>query len=415
MAWNEPGGSKDNDPWGKPSNDQGPPDLDEVVRKLQQKLAGLFGGRGGGGGSGGGGGGGVPIRASLAGVGGLAAVLVVVWLLFGLYIVAPAERGVVLVFGGHKETSLPGLNWNWPYPIGSVIKVDVDQIRNQEIGYRTGGRGQGGIVPKLDEALMLTRDENIVDVKFDAQYKIKDAAAFLFSVADPEETLKQVVETAVREVVGRSDMDFVITEGRSDIALRVSALTQETLDRYNTGLQVTLVNMQNAQPPEQVQDAFADAVKAREDEQRLKNEAEAYANGVIPEARGFAARQIEEANAYRDRIIAQAEGEAARFTKILEEYTKSPEVTRRRLYLETMEDVLGNTNKVVVDVQGNNVLMLPMDRMIGGAGGSTGSGASSLGLTPAQQAGAAAAVPFTEDRGADTGGSREALRSRERR
>ena len=412
MAWNEPGGSKDNDPWGKPSNDQGPPDLDEVVRKLQQKLSGLFGGRSGGG-SGGGGSrsGGPSVRASAAGIGVIAAVALGVWLLFGLYIIAPAERGVVLVFGAHRETTLPGLNWNWPYPVGSVIKVDVDQIRNQEIGYRTGGRGQGGIIPKLDEALMLTRDENIVDVKFDVQYKIKDAAAFLFQVSDPEDTLKQVVETAIREIVGRSDMDFVITEGRSDIAQRVAALTQETLDRYNTGLQVTLVNMQNAQPPEQVQDAFADAVKAREDEQRLKNEAEAYANGIIPEARGAAARQIEEANGYRDRVIAQAEGEAARFAKILDEYLKAPEVTRRRLYLETMEEVLGKTGKVVVDVEGNNVLMLPMDRVGGTGGTSTGNMAPSA----AQQAGAAAALPLLEEQNTDSNGSRDSLRSRERR
>lgn len=414
MAWNEPGGSKDNDPWGKPSNDQGPPDLDEVVRKLQQKLSGLFGGRTSGGGSGGGRGG-VPIRASAAGIGVLAALALGVWLLFGLYIIAPAERGVVLVFGAHKETTLPGLNWNWPYPIGSVIKVDVDQIRNQEIGYRSGGRGQGGVVPKLDEALMLTRDENIVDVKFDVQYKIKDAAAFLFKVTDPEDTLKQVVETAVREVVGRSDMDFVITEGRADIAQRVAALTQETLDRYNTGLQVTLVNMQNAQPPEQVQDAFADAVKAREDEQRLKNEAEAYSNGVIPEARGAAARQIEEANAYRDRVIAQAEGEAARFSKVLAEYLQAPEVTRRRLYLETMEEVLGKTGKILVDVEGNNVLMLPMDR-VGGALGTGGAPMSNSLPSATQQAGgAAAAMPLLEERTGDNNGSRDSLRTRERR
>jgi membrane protease subunit HflK len=409
MAWNEPGGPKDNDPWGRPSNDQRPPDLDEVVRKLQEKLGGLFGGKSGGGA--GGGRGGAPIKANSTALLAIGGLFVAVWAAFGIYIVAPAERGVAMRFGAHSDTTLPGLHWNWPYPIGAVIKLDVDQIRNQEIGFRTGGRGQSSIVPKLDEALMLTRDENIVDVKFEVQYRVKDAAAFLFKVSDPEETLKQVVESAVREVVGQSDMDFVITEGRSEIATRVSQLTQETLDRYGTGLQVTGINMQNAQPPEQVQDAFHDVVKAREDEQRLKNEAEAYANDIVPKARGQAARQIEEANAYRDRVIAQAEGEAARFVKVLDEYKKAPDVTRRRMYLDTMEEVLASTDKVIVDTQSNNnVMLLPLDRLMSGAGMSGGSAA-----TPSMSAPGMTAPSAPTSGGERAANSGDALRSRERR
>ncbi len=359
MAWNEPGGSKDNDPWGKPNKDQGPPDLDEVVRKLQDKLGGLFGGRKGGAGGGG------PLRAGALGIGIILGVIALVWIASGLYIIAPAERGVVLRFGDYQETTTPGLHWHIPFPIEGVEKVNVDEIRTAEIGYRTGGRGQrGGATSIASESLMLTRDENIVDIKFAVQYKVKSASDFLFNVLDPTVTLNQAIESAVREVVGKSDMDFVLTEGRSDIANRVAELGQGILDLYGTGLQVISVNMQDAQPPEEVQAAFDDAVKAREDEQRLINEAEAYSNDILPKARGLAARQIEEANAYKEQVIAQSEGEASRFSQILAEYQKAPEVTRQRLYLETMEKVLGNTDKVMVDVTGgNNMMFLPLDQL----------------------------------------------------
>lgn len=363
MAWNEPGGSKDNDPWGKPSGDQGPPDLDEVIRKLQNKLGGLFGGKSGGG-DGDGGGGGGPVNAGMFGVGLIAAIIVLVWLASGIYIVAPAERGVVQRFGEFQESTAPGPHWHFPFPIESVTKVDVDNIRTIEIGYRTGGRGDKSMTSIPTEALMLTRDENIVDIKFAIQYKVKDAADFLFKVKDPTGTLQAATESAVREAVGKSNMDFVLTEGRSEIAARISELTQEIVDRYETGLLVTSVNMQDAQPPEEVQSAFHDAVKAREDEQRLINEAEAYSNDVLPKARGMAARQLEEANAYKEQVIAQAEGEASRFEQILTEYAKAPNVTRERLYLETMEDVLSRTNKVVVDLEsGNNLMLLPLDKL----------------------------------------------------
>ena len=366
MAWNEPGGPKDEDPWGKPKQEQGPPDLDEVVKKLQDRLGSLFGGKGGGdkGGSDNGGGaampGGSPIMFIAVGL-----VLLIAYGYACFYVVAPAERAVVLTFGQHTDTTTPGPHWHW-VPFQTYELVNVDEIRTEEIGYRTTMRGrsdqpQTTSVPK--EALMLTSDENIIDIKFAVQYRVKDAANFLFEVVDPVATLSQATESAVREVVGKSNMDFVLTEGRGDIATRVASLTQNILDRYNTGLIVTSVNMQDAQPPAEVQDAFNDAVKAREDEVRFKNEAEAYSNDILPRARGLAARQIEEANAYKEQVIAKSEGEASRFTQILTEYEKAPEVTAQRMYLEVMEEVLGNNEKVLLDVtNGNNVMFLPLNR-----------------------------------------------------
>ena len=220
-----------------------------------------------------------------------------------------------------------------------------------------------GSVPA--EALMLTQDENIIDIKLAVQYRVKNAADFLYNVHDPAATLQQVTESSVREVIGKSKMDFVLTEGRGEIVDRARRLIQDTLDRYKAGIEVTTVNMQDAQPPEEVQSAFADAVKAREDEQRLKNEAETYSNDILPKARGAAARQLEEANGYRSRVIASAEGESNRFMKVLEQYQKSPEVTRARLYLESMESVLSNSAKVLIDTQGNNLLYLPLEQLMG--------------------------------------------------
>ncbi len=367
MAWNEPGGSKDQDPWGNRNKDQNPPDLDKVVKDIQDKLGGLFGGKGGGGQDGGGSASsGGPGKGAAAGMGILILLVVGGMILANMiHIIQPAERGVVLRFGKYVDTIEPGLNFRLPWPIETVERVNVDQIRNVEIGYRSGGGRSSSTTSVPSEALMLTRDENIIDVRFAIQYMVKSAKDYLFSVRDPDLTLREATESAVREVVGKSNMDFVLTEGRSDIVARVQTLIQQILDRYNTGLMVTSVNMQDAQPPEQVQHAFDDAVKAREDEQRLINEAEAYANAVLPKARGAAARQIEEANAYKEQVVAQAEGEAQRFEKILAEYRKAPEVTRQRLYVETIEEVLRNTSKVMVDVEGgNNLLYLPLDRLI---------------------------------------------------
>lgn len=363
MAWNEPGGSKDSDPWGnKNKGDQGPPDLDEVIRKMQDKLGGLFGGK-----KGGAGGNGQSPGKGGAGMGIIVLVLVGGWLLYDMvHIIQPAERGVVLRFGKYADTLQPGLNFRLPRPIETMERVDVAQIRNVEIGYRSSVGGRSTTSTSVaSESLMLTRDENIVDAQFAVQYRIKSARDYLFNVRNPDLTLREATESAVREVVGKSNMDFVLTEGRGEIVNRIQALTQDILDRYETGLVVTSVNMQDAQPPDQVQDAFDDAVKAREDRVRLINEAEAYSNNVLPRARGAAARQIEEANAYKEEVVAKAEGEAQRFENILAEYQAAPDVTRQRLYLETMEEVLSSSSKVMVDVKGgNNIMYLPLDRII---------------------------------------------------
>jgi len=346
MAWNEPGGSGGKDPWGGRNDEQGPPDLDEVVRNLQKKFGGLFGGGGRGGASASGGG---------VGAGGAGLVLLLaflVWFFSGIYIIEEGKRGVVLQFGAYKETTVPGPHW-YPRFIQTVEKVDVSGVRSIELGVRG------------DESLMLTQDENIVDVKFAVQYQVKDAQNYLFNVRDPDQTLRDATESAVREIIGKSEMDFVITGGRSEVVNRAQELIQNILDQYQTGLVVAQLTMQDAQAPQQVQGAFADAVKAREDEQRLKNEAEAYSNDVLPKARGRAARLIEEANAYKEQVIAEAEGETSRFLSVLAEYRKAPKVMRQRLYLDTLESVLHKSSKVVVDTQGNNnLLYLPLDKLM---------------------------------------------------
>jgi membrane protease subunit HflK len=380
MAWNEPGGDKDRDPWRSGGNDKGPPDLDEIVRNLQDKLGGLFGGRGrrpsrgNGGGNGGNGAGGddggsqLPRRFAGFGINFLLVVAVAAWVLSGIYIIDEGKRGVVLRFGKYLETTQPGPHWR-PRFIDEVEVVDVEARRFVEIGYRSGGR-QGGGGTVLRESLMLTEDENIVDLQLAVQYQVSDARDFLFNVRDPVETLFSVSESAIREVVGKDKMDFVLTEGRSEVVAETKALVQETLDLYQTGIVVTNVNLRDAQPPEQVQASFEDAIKAREDEQRLKNEAEAYANEVVPKARGEAARILEESVAYRDQVIARAEGEASRFSQILAEYEKAPTITRERLYLEAMESVLSNSTKVMLDVDsGNNLMVLPLDKLLGGGAG----------------------------------------------
>lgn len=397
MAWNEPGGNN-RDPWGGGGRDQGPPDLDEIVRKLSGKFGGLFGGKrpGGGGGS----------RLGSAGMWAIVAIVIVIWLLSGFYIVDEGKRGVELRFGKHSDTTMPGLNYRWPFPIEQVQIVDVEQRRAEEIGYRSGGN-QSALRSVPREALMLTQDENIVDLRLSVQYQINDPAAYLFNVADPVTTLRQVIESATREAVGKSTMDFVLTEGRAEIVAQVEAMSQKILDHYGTGLILTNVNLQDAQPPEEVQDAFADAIKAREDEQRSKNEAEAYSNEILPRARGQAARRLEEASAYKDQVIAQAEGEASRFEQLLSEYHKAPGVTRERLYLETMQEVLSNTSKVMIDVKGGNSLFyLPLDRLQRQVGRDTG--LHSTGVLPlADQSPSGSSGNDSGSRFRDTSRSRE--------
>ena len=341
MAWNEPGGGKD--PWGN-GNQGGPPDLDEVFRNVQSKVTNLFGkGRGGGSSSGG------PGKVGAVGGGVIAIILVTVWLLTGIYIIQPAERGVVTQFGKYHTTSLPGPHWRIPWPIQELETVNVDQNRSIRM------RGE----------TMLTRDENIVEIDMAVQYNVKSAENFLFKVRDPDLTLQEVAESAVREVIGKNDMDFIITQGRDLIAVNTKDNMQALLDEYESGLLVTTVNLESAQPPEAVQAAFSDAIKAREDEQRFINEAEAYSNEIIPRARGTARQLLEEAKAYRTRVVKSAEGETDRFLALLTEYQKAPQVTRDRLYLDAVEKVLNNTNKVVIDVEGgNNLMYLPLDKLI---------------------------------------------------
>ena len=352
MSWNEPGGDK-KDPWSGRNDQNSPPDLDEVIRSLQQKLGGIFGGGSGDGSSNG---------SSAATFGYLAAGAVVLWGLSGFYTVDEGTRGVVTRFGAYVNTTQPGLNWHIPAPLEQVQVINVEQQRFIEVGYRSGGSQAMGSVPK--EAMMLTKDENIVDVRLAVQYQVKDAKDYAFSVLDPASTLKQVTESVERGVIGHSDMDFVLTEGRSEIVQEIKTEIQAVMDAYKTGILITSVNLQDAQPPEQVQGAFEDAIRAREDKQRLINEAEAYSNDVVPKARGAASRIVQEAEAYKERVMAQANGDVSRFTQLYTEYKKAPAVTKQRMYIESMEAVLEHSNNVLVDVKGgNNIMYLPLDKL----------------------------------------------------
>lgn len=351
MAWNEPGGNSNNqDPWGgrKGGGRQGPPDLDEAFRKLQESLNGIFGGGKKRDGAQGGGFG-------LLGIGLL--VLLAVWLWNAVYIVDAQEQAVILRLGKYHETVGQGLNIYFP-PFDTKFQENVTRERT------FSKQGQ-----------MLTEDENIVEVPLTVQYKISNLKDFVLNVDQPEVSLQHATESALRHVAGSTSMDEVITLGREQMALQVSKRLQDFLDSYGTGIIVTQVNIQRATAPAEVKDAFDDVIRAREDEQREKNQAETYANGVVPEARGQAQRVIEDANGYRDEVVARAQGEADRFTKLVAEYRKAPEVTRQRLYLDTMQQVLSNTSKVLVtgkDGQ-NNLLYLPLDKMIDGRAGGAAS------------------------------------------
>ncbi len=353
MSWND---KNNQNPWG--GSGQTPPELDEVIKDFKNKFDGFFGGNKSPGSE---------TRQNIprGGFKYVFILIVLVWLLSGIYIIDPAERGVVLRFGEFQEETGQGPHWRLPFPIESVSRVNVEQIRTAEIGYRnmvSGDRNFGGNVSS--ESLMLTKDENMIDAKFAVQYKINVVQDYLFNVANPDMTLRHVLESAIRQVVGKNTMDYVLTEGRSDIADKIKERSQQLLDMYATGLQITTVNMQDAQPPEQVQDAFSDAVKAREDKQRLINEAQTYANDILPKSRGKAARVLEEARAYKSEVVSKSEGEASRFGQILAEYEKAPEVTQERLFRETMESVFASTSKVVVDSSANSMMYLPLDKLI---------------------------------------------------
>ncbi|ATG90931.1 FtsH protease activity modulator HflK [Methylomonas koyamae] len=353
MSWNEPGGDK-KDPWSGRNEKDNPPDLDEVIRSLQDKLGGIFGGGKRGDSSNG---------PSMQSIGFLAAGALVLWGLSGFYTVDEGTRGIVTRFGAYVATTQPGLNWHIPAPIEQVQVINVEQQRFIEVGYRSGGGQAMGSVPK--EAMMLTKDENIVDVRLAVQYQVKDAKDYAFNVLDPASTLKQVTESVQRGVIGRSDMDFVLTEGRSEIVAAIKTEIQSVMDAYKTGILITSVNLQDAQPPEQVQGSFEDAIKAREDKQRLINEAEAYSNDVVPKARGAASRIVQESEAYKEKVIAQANGDVSRFSQLLAEYKKAPAVTKQRMYIEAMEQVLGKSNNVLVDVKsGGSIMYLPLDKLV---------------------------------------------------
>jgi modulator of FtsH protease HflK len=410
--WGKRGGSSGGGGGGG-GNNQGPPDLDELWRRFNRKLNELLGARRGpnaprpAGPEGGGGGGGMPNFSSGQWRGGaflVVGVVFLLWMASGIYIVAPAERGVVLRFGKFAEETNPGPRWHLPWPIEKVEVVNVSGVRTLEIGYRNNPRNK-----VLRESLMLTDDENIVDVQFAVQYTLSSGRDFLLSVRNPEETVLQAAETAIRQVVGRSKMDAVLYEDRGGVQADVQKNMQEVLDRYKVGILISNVTMQGAQPPEQVQAAFDDAVKAGQDRERAKNEGEAYANDVIPKARGAASRLAEEAEGYRQRVIATAEGEATRFRLIVEEYNKAPKVTRDRLYIDAMNTVMTNATKVVVDQrQGSNLLFLPLDRLLASVGG-TGTP-----VAPGDPMAAAKPAPTEPAGGPEAARSRDAFRSRER-
>ena len=397
-----------NDPnWGRggsrgPGGKQGPPDLDELWRNFNRRLNELFGRRGGGGDRP------PPSQPSGRMLGGGAGVLVAlvlgVWLASGFYIVDAASRGVVLTFGKFSEQTEPGLRWRMPYPIQSHEIVNLAQVRTLEVGYRNSVKTK---VPK--ESLMLTDDENIVDLQFAVQYVVTDAGAWLFNNRRPEEVAMQAAEASMREIIGKSKMDSILYEGQDNIANQAQVLMQHILDSYKTGISLSRVTIQNAQPPEQVQAAFDDAVKAGQDLERQKNEGQAYARDVIPKASGTASRLTQEAEGYKQRVIANAEGEASRFRQVLAEYAKAPAITRERIYIETIQQVLSSTSKIILDTKGSgNLLYLPLDKLM-----QLGGGANAPVDAGAKQAAPEAVVP-TPAPTESSPRSRDAFRSRER-
>lgn len=367
MAWNEPGGGNQGgkDPWGN-RDDQGPPDLDEAFRKLQKSLSDMFGGKSSGGGNGS-----AKLGGGMFALFGL--VLVLVWGAMGVYTVDQQERGVVLRFGElQDEIVLPGLHWNPPL-IDQVLTANVTQVRS---------------LPANSD--MLTEDENIVKVSMTVQYIIGDVKKYLLRVRNPDESLFQATESALRHEVGSAVMNDVLTEGRALLGVNVKVRIQSYMDRYDTGIEVTQVNIDETAPPDAVRAAFDDVIKAREDEVRVRNEADAFANQIIPEARGEAQKMLEEASGYEQRVVSEARGEAARFNKLYAEYKLAPEVTRERIYLDTIESVMSNSTKIMIDVEGgNNLIYLPLDKLMGDMGGNSSrpDNSSGRGTTQVEQRG----------------------------
>jgi membrane protease subunit HflK len=353
MAWNEPGkpgGDKDQDPWNKNRGEQGPPDLEDIVKNLQNKVTGIFGGRRGGGGAGQGRG----------GDGGMSGIILIIFILLGvwvayssIYVLNPRENGVVLRFGEYVSTIQNGFNLRFPYPIETVDIVDVQSVQAFNIG-------QGS-----SEALMLTKDKNIIDIEYVIQYQVSDAKKFILNTKEPLASLEHAAQTAVRELVGQNEMEYVQTQGRTQFAARAKERIQEILDRYQTGLLILSFEMQKAQAPRPVIPAYEEVNAAQQEKEAEINKAEAFANTIIPKAEGEANRLLEQAQQYKETLVARASGDAQRFTKLLTEYEKAPRVTRERLYIETMQDVFANSKKVIVDVEkGNSLLYLPLDQIV---------------------------------------------------
>jgi membrane protease subunit HflK len=394
-----------NDPqWGKRGTPGGgPPDLDEIWRNVNRRMNELFGRKpvppdGGDGGR-------PSPRLPLGGAGMLVALILIIWLASGFYIVDEGRRGVVTRFGKYTETTQPGPRWHLPFPVETVELVEFSQVKTIEVGYRNTPKN------KIDkEAVMLTDDENIIDIQFAVQYNLKSAEDYVFNNRRPDQIVAYVAESAIREVVGKSKMDFALYEGREQIAKQTEQLMQQNLDRYGTGVFVQKVTLQNVQPPDKVQAAFDDAVKAGQDRERLKNEGQAYANDVVPRARGNAARLLEEANGYRTEVEQRAQGDAERFNRILVEYQKAPAVTRDRLYLDMMQTVLGNSSKVLVDQKSGSLLYLPLDKLIQQSGPPPAAAAvPDVGAVPPRAAAPEASLAIDPSR------ARDALRAREGR
>ncbi|MEI7916550.1 MAG: FtsH protease activity modulator HflK [Methylophilaceae bacterium] len=388
-----------NDPgWGN-RNNEGPPDLDEVMRQFNRKVKALFGKKNEPSGS--------PENKPAIAILPILGLILLVWIATGFYIVDQGSRGVVLRFGKHVETTLPGPRWHMPFPVESVTVVNMEQVRTVEIGYRSA-EGGAGRSKELHESLMLTDDENIIDLQFAVQYNLKSVEDALFNNRSAEEAMRGIAETAIREVVGKSKLDFALYEGRDEVAINTKKLMQEVLDRYKTGINVVSVTMQNAQPPEQVQAAFEDAVKAKQDLERQKNEGQAYANDVIPKARGTASRLLQEASGYQMRVENEAQGNVSRFNQILAQYQHAPEVTRQRMYLDAQEQIMSNVSKVIVDQKnGNSLLYLPLDKLI------SATGANAPAVPPATNVQPSAPLAPTVDVNSDSR-ARDTSRSRDR-
>lgn len=395
-GWGRGGNNDGSEPPRRPGKGDGPPDLDEVWRDFNNRLGSLFGrkpkrgGSFGGGDNGSGNGGGVPLpKGSPKMLAVIVVILVGLWLASGFVIVQEGQVAVVTKFGKYTKTLPPGLQWRLPYPIENHQTVNISQLRTFEVGFR--GTARNKVLP---ESLMLTTDENIVDLQFVVQYRLVSTGApdYLFKTSHPDESVRQASETAMREIVGKKPMDFVLYSGRTEVATEVQKLAQSILDRYETGIQISTVAIQNVQPPEQVQAAFDDAVKAGQDRERQINEGNAYSNKVLPEAQGQVARMIQEAEGYRAKVIGDAQGDTARFVSVEAQYAKAPDITRERMYLSTMQEILENTSKIMVDSQAsNNMLYLPLDKIMRQAAGDRATFSSSVEST--SSAAAATTLP----------------------